>query len=121
MTPMMGRDDNNVDDSVNSNNIDSRNAISNADGSDDDVGGYTDYYDSTEANYVAIDYVAYISDADNSDVGSNANNDDANDADNDYDDESTKYGNNVGMDEVTMLLMIMALKMLILDLKPKMM
>ena len=116
----MGGDNDNVDDSGNTNDIDEVNDNINSDGSEVDVGG--DTYDDgvADENDVAIYHAAYTADADNSDVSSNANKYDANDADNDHDDEDTKDGNNVGMDEFLIPLMILALIMMMLSLMPKM-
>ena len=116
----MGGDNDNVDDSGNTNDIDEVNDNINSDGSEVDVGGDTYDDDAADDNYVSIYYSAYTADADNSDVFSNANNDDENDADNDNADEYTKYGNNVGMDEVPMLLTILTLIMMMISLKPNM-
>ena len=118
---MMGGDNDKVDDYGNENDIDDNNDNRKADGSEGDVGGDTYDDDAADDNYVSIYYSAYTADADNSDVFSNANNDDENDADNDNADEYTKYGNNVGMAEVPMLLTILTLIMMMLSLKPNMM
>ena len=120
MNPMMGGDYDNVDDYGNVNDIDDGNDKSNEDGSEVNVGGDTYDVDASYTNDVTIYHAAYTADADNDDVVSNANNDDTNNADNSDADENIKDGNNVGMDEVPMTLMMLKLIMLILDLKPNM-
>ena len=105
MTLMMGGD-NNIDESGNANNIDAVNENINADGSEGDVGGDTYDDGAAEDNDVAVDHAAYTSDADNADVGSNANKYDKNDTNNDHANEDTKDGNSVGKDEVPMLMMM---------------
>ena len=85
-----------------------------------DVGGDTYDVDVDDANDVTIYHAAYTADADNDDVGSNTNNDAKNDADNADADDNTKDGNNVGMDEVTMPLMMPTPILLMLALNPKM-
>ena len=86
MILLMGGDDDNVDDSGNANNFDASNDNRNVEGSEGDVVG--DTYDDFPAddNNVAINYAAYTADANNSDVGSNTNKDDANEADDLYED-----------------------------------
>ena len=49
---------------------------------------------------------AYTTDTDNADVVSNSNKYGANDSDNDHSNDNTKNGNNSGMDEVPILLMM---------------
>ena len=60
----------------------------------------------SDKNYFTIDHAACTADADNSDVGSNSNKCYENDADNDYANDNTKDGNNVGIDELPMLMMM---------------
>ena len=55
-------------------------------------------------NDAAMDHATYTAEYDNADIGYNTNKDDANDADNDNDNENNKDRNNVGMDEVPMLM-----------------
>ena len=103
---MMGGDNDNVDDSGNANNIYASNENRNTDGSEVNVSGDTYDDGAADENDVAIDNAAYTSDADNADVGYNANKDDANDADNGHANEDTKYGNNFVIYEVPILLIM---------------
>ena len=118
--PDEGGYDDNVDYSGNMNDIDSGNDGMHADGSEGDVAGDTDDVDAAEANDVAIYHTAYTNGAVNYDVGSNTKNNDATEADNADADDNTKYGNNVGMDEVPMPLMMLKLIIMILDINPNM-
>ena len=103
MNLMMGGDNDKVDDYGNENDIDDNNDNRKADGSEGDVGGDTYDDDAADDNYVSIYYSAYTADADNDNA-----------------DDYTKYGNNVGMDEVPMPLMILTLIMMMISLKPNM-
>ena len=103
---MMGGDNDNVDDSGNANNIYASNKNRNTDGSEVNVSGDTYDDGAADENDVAIDNAAYTSDADNADVGYNANKDDTNDADNDHANDNTKDSNNIGMEEVPMPMMM---------------
>ena len=115
-TPTMKVDDDNVDDSVNTNDIDAGNDDRNEDNSEGDVVGDTYDVDAAETNYVAIYYAPYTTDADNAYVGYNTNNDEANEPDNADAEYDTKEGNNIGMGEVIMSLMMLTLIMLVLVL-----
>ena len=106
MTLMMGEDDDNVDDSGKQNAIDADNDNMNTYQSEGDVGGDTYDDGASEDNDVSVDHAAYTSNADNADVGSNANKYDKNDTNNDHANEDTKYGNNFVIDEVPILLMM---------------
>ena len=97
MTLMMGRDDDNVDDSDNENAIDAGNDNMNVYGSEGDVSGDTYDVDGADTNNFAINHTTYTVDAD----------------------DNTKGGNNVGIDEVKMPLMILTLIIMMLDMKPK--
>ena len=78
----------------------------NADDSEGDVGG--DTYDDSAAdeNDAGINYSAYTAEADNADVGSNANEDDKKYANNYHVNDNTNDDNNVGLDEVPILHMM---------------
>ena len=95
---MMGGDNDNIDGSDNTNNIDAGNYNKHVDVSEGDVSGDTYDDGAADNNAVELYHSAYTADADNADVGSNANKYDGNDDDIDHANDDTKDGNNFGMD-----------------------